>query len=245
MATRWKLPGTAAMAPGEARGESNFYVGAALGIALVVAAGFGPRLDARLLHPSSPRPGILYVHAAMFAAWVVLFLIQAALVRCRRVRWHRRLGLGGLVLGASMPVMGVATALAMTRLHRAEGATDGEAFLIVSFFDMLAFALTFGLAAYWRRRPEFHRRLMLMASCGLTAAAFARFPAWLLPDHAFYLGVDGLILAAAARDWIVQRRVHAVYVYGLPALALGQATAMWIYLSRAPAWIAIARTLLR
>jgi hypothetical protein len=31
----------------------------------------------------------------------------------------------------------------------------------------------------------------------------------------------------------------------LPALVIGQATTMWIYRSSAPAWLAIAQTLLR
>lgn len=245
MASRPERPGKVASAPRRPRADRNFYLGVALAVALVVAVGFGQTVNARLIHPPSPRPRILYLHVALFTAWILLFTTQAALVRVRRVAWHRRLGLGGIVLGALMPVVGFATALAMTRLHRAEGNTDGEPFLIVSFFDMLAFAVTFGLATYWRRRPEYHRRLILMASCGLTVAAFARFPNWLMPDNAFYVGVDALILAGAARDWIVMRRVHAVYLYGLPALALGQATTMWIYLSSARAWVRIAHALLR
>jgi hypothetical protein len=185
------------------------------------------------------------LHAALFSAWVLLFVTQAALVRSRRVAWHRRLGLGGIILGALMPVVGIATALAMTRVHHAESNIDGEPFLIVSFFDMFAFAVTFWLAMYWRRRPEYHRRLILMATCGLTVAAFARFPNWLMPDNAWYVGVDALILAGVARDWTVVRRVHGVYLYGLPTLALLQATTMWLYLSRAPAWVKIAHALLQ
>jgi hypothetical protein len=53
----------------------------------------------------------------------------------------------------------------MTRLNRLGREFGGESFLIVSFFDMLAFGVTFGLAMYWRRRPEYHRRLTLMAMC--------------------------------------------------------------------------------
>ena len=41
------------------------------------------------------------------------------------------------------------------------------------------------------------------------------------------------------------RRVHPVYLYGLPVLALSQATVMWIQLTAAPAWIVIAHALLR
>lgn len=225
----------------------NFHLGMALVVALIVAIGFGRTASARLLHPRSPRPIILYVHATMFTAWVLVFVAQAALVRLRRVGWHRRVGIAGGTLGALMPIVGIWTALAMTRLHRAEGRgdTSGEAFLIVSFFDMLAFTITFALAIHWRRHVDYHRRLMLIATCGLTVAAFARFPAWLMPHDALYVFVDALILSGATRDWIVAGRVHPVYAYGFPALAWGQAMTMWIYLSRAPAWTAIAHTLLK
>jgi hypothetical protein len=245
MANRPKPTGNLASAPPGPQADRNFYLGVALAVTLVVAVGFGPTVNTSLFHPPLPRPRILHLHAAVFSAWVLLFVTQAALVRSRRVAWHRRLGLGGIILGALMPVVGIATALAMTRVHHAESNIDGEPFLIVSFFDMFAFAVTFWLAMYWRRRPEYHRRLILMATCGLTVAAFARFPNWLMPDNAWYVGVDALILAGVARDWTVVRRVHGVYLYGLPTLALLQATTMWIYLSRAPAWVKIAHALLQ
>jgi hypothetical protein len=87
--------------------------------------------------------------------------------------------------------------------------------------------------------------LVLISACGLTVDAIARLPGWLVPDNAYYVGVDALILVAVARDWIVTRRVHPVFMYGLPTLALGQAAAMWILLTAAPAWVAIAHALLR
>jgi hypothetical protein len=245
MTARTDSPAAIAAAPPRARAGRNFHLALALTIAAVVAVGFGRTANANLFHPPSPRPLLLYIHAAMFTGWVLLFVTQAALVRFRRVAWHRRLGLFGMVLGALMPIVGIATALAMTRLRRGEGSTGGEAFLIISFFDMLAFATTFGLAMRWRRRPEYHRRLLVMASCGLTVAAFARFPGWLMPDNAWYLGVDALLLAAVVNDWHALRRVHPVYLYGVPALIIGQAAAMWIYKSNAPAWIAIAKVLLQ
>jgi hypothetical protein len=245
MASLTEPSGTVASTPLRPRAEGSFYLGMALAVAFVVAYGFGRTVNARLLHPRSPRPWILYAHVALFTTWVLLFIMQAALVRFRRVDWHRRLGLAGVVVGGLMPPVGIATAIVTTRLNRAGSNTGGEAFLIVSFFDMLAFAVMFGLAIYWRRRPEYHRRLMLIASCGLAVAAFARFPNWLMPHNAWYFGVDALILAGVVRDWIVTRRLSRVYLYGLPALALGQAATTWIYLSRAPAWVAIARALLR
>jgi hypothetical protein len=216
----------------------------AVAVALVVALGFGPTARERLFQSPTPIPVILHVHAAVFTLWVLLLLVQSGLVRIRRVAWHRRLGLLGVALGTVMPLLGVATAVVTTRIHRANGDTGGDAFLIVSCFDMLAFAITFGLAVRWRRRPEYHRRLMLMASCGLTVAAFARLPDWAMPDNAWYLGVDALLLTAVILDRMVHGRVHPVHRYGIPLLMLGQAMTMWIYRSEAPVWLAIARALL-
>ena len=71
-----------------------------------------------------------------------------------------------------MPFVGAATALVTTRLEAGDGAAavQGEALLAVSFFDMVCFAALFFIAVWYRKRPDYHRRLMLMATCGLTVA---------------------------------------------------------------------------
>ncbi len=225
--------------------SDRFYLWIALTIAIVVGVGFIPTINPKLFHPPRPLPIILYIHAALFTAWVMLFIVQAALVTQRRVSMHRRLGKFGAVLGGLIPIIGVLTAVAITRLNVAQGRVGAERVLILPFFDMLAFTTAFALALYWRAQPEFHRRLMLIATCGLTAAAFARFPNWLVPRNCFYIGVDALIFAGVARDWLATHRIHIVYRYTLPALMAGQSTAMWILISRPPTWLAIAHSLVR
>jgi hypothetical protein len=96
--------------------DRNFHLAVA---ALVVAIGFGRTVDVRLIHPPA-RKLLLYVHAAMFSARGLLYVGQAALVRLRRLSWHRRLGVAGIGLGALMPVVGVWTAVVLARLHRIE-----------------------------------------------------------------------------------------------------------------------------
>jgi hypothetical protein len=173
-----------------------FYLVMAIAVAVVVAIGFGRNLDARLLHPPMPRPPVLYLHVAVATAWVLLFVAQAALVRSRKVAWHRRLGLGGLAVGTLLPPLGIATAIVTTRMGIAEDPANGidaMAFFAISCLDMLAFALAFALAIAWRRRPGYHKRLMLIATCSLLSAPFARFPLWLVPPHMWYVAVDLLI----------------------------------------------------
>jgi hypothetical protein len=212
-----------------ARG-SWVYFFVSITIVLMVAFGFGQTIDSALLHAKSPRPWILYVHIALFTAWIVLFAVQTALIRSKHVAWHRRLGMAGLALGATMPFVAIAAVFAMNRLHAAEGHFARPTSLVVPFFDMLAFTLSLGLGIRWRRRPDYHRRLMLLATCAITSAAFARFPVWLIPDNCFYLGVDGLILIAIAWEMIQSRNIHAVYRFGLPAFIAGQAATMYIFL---------------
>jgi hypothetical protein len=220
--------------------ERWFYFGMAWLVLAVVAYGFGRGLAGRLLQPAAPLPWILHVHALVFSGWVLLFLVQSGLVRGHAVRLHRRLGTLGAVLGTALPVLGVATALAMRQWHARQGPVN-DAFLAVSFNDMLTFAVAFGLALRWRRRPDRHRRLMLIASCALTVAAFARFPRTLVPADTWYAGVDLLIGLGLLRDRIVDGRVHRVYAIGLPAVIAGQALALYLALAAPTGWLALLR----
>lgn len=219
----------------------NFVM--ALLIAAVVIWGFSRTIGGRLIHPRSPPPTLLYIHAAVFASWVLLFITQTALVATRNVRVHRKLGVLGLALGVSIPILGVATAMVMGRLpgHHDD---NGAAFLAITLFDMIAFTIPFGLAAYWRGKPEFHRRLMLIATCALTSAAIGRLIPSSWPDGWIYVGVDALIFLGVGRDLMITRRLHAVYRYGIPALLVGQTIAMYLDVSRSPQWIAIAHQLI-
>ncbi len=97
-----------------------------------------------------------------------------------------------------------------------QGLTFVALFFTVSVQDMISF----GLAFWWRTRPEFHRRLMFVATCALTSAAFARIP-W-VPGRWFYTGVDCLILLGVVRDLMTMKRIHPVYLWGLPLMMLGQ-----------------------
>jgi hypothetical protein len=178
-------------------------------IAAIVVFGFAHTIDKSLLRPAEPRPLILRFHAVFFSAWVAFYIFQAVLVRTRNVRLHRQIGWFGAALGVALPLVGIPTAVIMTRFHiftLHEKATAAEAFLIVPFFDVTAFAIPFALAIYWRKKPEFHRRLLLLASLALTSAAFGRIP-WLRFTYD-YVVIDGLVRSARLRVGPNRRHVH-------------------------------------
>ena len=221
-----------------------FYFCMSLLIAVVAFYGFSHTIGKNLLHASPIPPFILTIHAFVFPGWVLFFILQSALVRSRNVRLHRTLGWFGLAFAAGVLVIGYLTATGMDRffLQRLHYA-GAPAFLIIQLMDLVCFAIPFVLAIYWRRRPEFHRRLMLIASSGLTDAAWARFP--LIPLAYAPAGVDVLVLLGIVRDLIVDRRVHKVYLYAFPLLIILQVFCMQTYLHASPWWVRIGTVLLR
>jgi len=224
--------------------EKYFYFSMSLLIAAVIIYGFSQTIDRRLIHARPQPPFLLTVHAILFSTWVVFYLLQSVLVRIRKVRIHRTLGWAGAALGVCMIVVGPWVAVVMARfdtvqLHR----PNRDAFLIVPLSDILTFAIFLGLAILWRTNPERHRRLMLIASCVLTGAAFGRMPLMHTALY-FYGGIDGLILLGALRDLTVSRRIHTVYLIAIPSLVVAQTTVAHIFLHRAAFWIRIAHRLL-
>ena len=214
-------------------------------IVAIIVYGFSFTVDKNLIHPAVPRPLLLYFHAAVFSFWLVFLLLQSTLVRARKVHLHRLIGWFGVALGTAIPIVGVSTAIVMGRFNsRVLHQSNVEADLIIPLFDMLCFTTAFALAVVWRKKPESHRRLILVATCALTAAAFGRFPEFLLPPVLFYSGVDILILLGAVRDWIVNRSIHPVYRYAIPAFILGQTVVMYTNAHKSPHWLRIAHMLL-
>jgi hypothetical protein len=153
----------------------------------------------------------------------------------RKVGLHRTLGWFGAALAAAMTVSGFIVSVVMLRfeitvLHHSTAAS----FLSVLWADMIIFAACMALAIYFRRRPEYHRRLVFMASCQLTQAVFVRFH-YIGYHDLFYPALDLLILAGMLRDLVVDGRVNRIYLCVFPAIIVLQAWAT--YLQRAnPGW---------
>jgi len=215
--------------------DNYFYFAMSLLIAAIVVAGFSRTVNQNLFHPAVPRPFLLWIHAAAFTLWVVFFILQSALVRVRKVKWHRLLGWFGAGLAAVMVPLGFTIAIVMGRFDKhVMHVADANTFLSIPFGDMAIFSVLVGLAIYWRRKPELHRRLLFIGTCGLLDAAFGRFN-YLFNHSLFFFAVDAVILLGVARDLLVNRRIHIVYRVALPSLVVVQV--LMVYLWRgAPAW---------
>jgi hypothetical protein len=236
--------GTSTALPFKGFVRRNFYVCMSLLFAAVVIVGFSRTINDSLFHAAPPRPRLLWIHGAVFASWVVFFIVQSTLVRVRKVSWHRFMGWFGAGLATVMVPLGVTIAIVMGRFDTVQlHMNDAAAFLGIPFYGMIAFAVIIALAIYWRTRPEFHRRLMFVGTCGLMDAAFARFD--FVYDHRlFFVCVDLLIALGVARDLVVDGRVHKVYRYALPAVMVGQNLALYLWRVDPAWWRAVTRPIL-
>jgi hypothetical protein len=224
--------------------DRYFYFAMSLLIAAIVVSGFRLTVNANLLHPSIPRPLILWFHAAAFTGWVAFFIFQSALVRTHNVKWHRFFGWFGATLGAVMVPLGITTSVVMGRFDTTmEHIPGADAFLIIPFFDMLAFGILFALAIWWRRKPELHRRLLFIATCGLLDAAFGRYE-FVYNYHLYFPFLDVVILLGVLRDLLVNRRVHKVYTTVLPILFVVQGFVTYTLVASSAWWVGIAHSIL-
>lgn len=235
---------TAAVLVREEAGSANrlqtflsryFYLCMALVMAGLVMWGFSRTVSANLLHASPPRPWLLWMHGAAFSTWIAFFILQSALVRVRKVSWHRFLGWFGAGLAAVMVFLGFTVAVVMNRFDSQVLHQKGvEAFLSIPFEDMIVFGTLIALAIYWRKKPEYHRRLVFIATCVLMDAALGRFDFW-DRHHLYYVRLDLLIVLGIVRDWIVDKRIHKVYLYALPPIVVLQNVAVYAFLAN-PGW---------
>jgi len=212
-----------------------FYLCMSLVMARLVVWGFSRTVDASLFHAKPARPLLLWMHGAAFSTWVLFFIAQSTLIRVRKVSIHRTLGWFGAGLATVMVVLGLTIAVVMTRFDMLVLHQRGvDSFLSIPFWDMLVFGTCIALAILWRKKPEYHRRLVFVATCELMDAAIGRFDFWF--NHSiFYVGLDFLIVLGVVRDLVVDGRIHKVYLYALPVLVVGQS--ITVYLWRAnPAW---------
>jgi len=224
--------------------ERRFYLGVSLAILLAVYVGFARSFFLRPWFPDHPAPTepIFYVHGILFAAWCVLLVAQASIISAGRTDLHRRLGVWGAFLAASMVVFGIVGALIAA--DRPTGFVDIPVppleFLVVPLFDMLLLGTFVALAIVGRRDPQAHKRWMVLATVNLLGAAFARWPGVAELGNPFvYFGLaDLFIVALAGWDLSSRGRLHRVTLWG--GLAIIASQPLRLALGGTSAWLAFA-----
>jgi hypothetical protein len=200
------------------RRERLFYTGMSVAFLFIVFAGFARTYYLRPYFGTPQLTPLLHLHGLIFTSWIVLLLTQTVLVAAKRTAVHRRLGWAGAALALLMILVGTTTALVRAKVIEVPpGSPSPLAFLTIPLGDMLVFALLIGAGFYYRRRPDVHKRLMLLATIAILPAAVARLPFDFIQQVgplAFFGLPDLFVLVLLLYDLGTRGRPHRATVWG-------------------------------
>lgn len=223
------------------RFERRFYFGVSLVFLVLVFWTFAPTFYLKAFFATPALSPLLHIHGAVMSGWVVLLVVQSSLISAHRVEWHRRLGVFGVGWAVLVVILG-----SVTTVHAAWREVHGHTrqavgVVIVMGLDLLQmafFAGFVGTAIWWRRRPDYHKRLMLLTIVCMLPDALARLPVSFMTNPLILLGIDGSVVALVAIDTLRHRRLHPAFGWGggafLAAFNLG------LPLLASPAWVTFA-----
>src|SRR6478736_4601771 len=208
-----------------------FYFYMALSCAAVAFLGFAPTYLLPMAARTFKSNPIVHIHGLVFFAWTLFFCFQSWLAASGRIANHRSVGMIGISFATAMTIFGVLVTINSMKTAAASGfKEEGIAFAIVPLSGILFFAVALALAIAAVRRPERHKRLMLLAGICLLDAAVGRwFLVFLAPPGAAGPPPVGVTIVAAlvaylllvpaiVFDWRTRGRPHPVYLFGGAAL---------------------------
>lgn len=233
--------------------ERKFYLWLSGAIVIAAFGGFFPSFWGRMATGHSVGAPILYVHGLLFSVWVLFLFAQSALVASGQTLRHKDWGLAGVAL-AGMMAFSVPIAV-LNSIALADNAGFGDSarrFAIVPLVGLLLWGSLLIVAFANVRRPEVHKRLIIVASAAMLQAAIARVFILVMgvtggvgPSPPVFVTIpagiiaDLFIVAGMIYDWRTRGRPHSAYVIGGAAVLAVQL--LVAPLSTTPQWMAIVR----
>jgi hypothetical protein len=197
--------------------ERLFFFSITVLICAAVLYGFGSEY-VRFRADYFPFPSLLvYIHAALLFAWMLLLLAQALLVSARRVAWHRRLGMVGFFLLCGIPIISALTVTAAVAHNRFPPGFDGP---LVFYYDSVASLLAFASLVYfalrYRKSPQTHKRLILLATLVIGEAGIVRWPVHWIHEvsHGVTMVTYFFLFLIVVFDFSSRRKLHPATLWG-------------------------------
>jgi uncharacterized membrane protein len=213
----------------------------------VVIIGFWKTFIVPSYEGTFTAPPVIYIHGALLFLWVLFLVFQSVLVRRKKLHLHRKLGWAGPALAISVAVSTMATGVyVLKRDLAAGGGHTAVSGLLGTFTTPIIFVALVAAGIVYRRRPEIHKRLMLLAMISVIWAAFGRFRHYFPPFEESLLVFQGIIptsMVLVVMFWekISVKQIHPIYFYvGIPLMI---ETAFEIYFFDSPGWQTIANWL--
>lgn len=192
--------------------KPSFYTGMVLLMAFFVFGGF----SMTYWYPMAagtfpPAPPVVHFHGLVYSSWMILLVVQALLVNVRNVTLHRSLGTFGIALATAVIMMG-----ALITILGARGVGRGPNHgIFLGIAAVIGFGFLFTLAIRNVRKPEIHKRLILLAMLPILPPGIHRLymvPLGLnsFPVVAMYITLNLMALAILFQEW---RQHHAINKY--------------------------------
>ncbi len=228
------------------RPHTRFYLVMAFALSIITVWGFSQTYFAPLLlnKPSafggqiSDLPWIVHVHGWSFFLWYLLLVFQASLINRSNIRLHRRTGAFSIGLVVIMVITGLIIIPINIHLTLEPGSPPvWRLFGLVILSTLFLFSVFYALALKNRKRPQYHKRFMLVASAApLGAAVFRVFLSVFGPNQwnipAGILATNLILVAGILNDRRTHGRVHPVYWVGLSACLITET--LFFYLPHSP-----------
>lgn len=235
------------------RMESRYFHLWMAGAFVVIAfGGFSPTYWAPMAAGTFHGPPIIHIHGLLMFTWTCFFFVQTALVASGHTMQHRSWGLAGISLFSVLAVGILVGQEAVLKRNEALGFGDAaRRFAAVSLCGWPVLVGTFTLAIVNIRRPQVHKRLMILLMTGMMTPALARVFVALFaagappgPPPPFVslppaLVADLLLVTAMIYDWRTRGRPHSVYVIGGSALLAQQV--LTVPFAATQTWMSIAK----
>jgi hypothetical protein len=250
---------TNAIAGTRASTRSYFYFYMALLCAAAAFGGFLPTFWLPMTEGHHVAAPVIAIHGLLFSMWTLFFIQQTWFVASGRIANHRAAGLFGIALASVMTVFGFLVEIEEIQRAGAAGHLNaGLSFSILPLWHLIFFAALVALAIMNIRRPEWHRRLMLVATIVILNAPLARPFIYFLGFHGHMPVAAGLpsppapleglspedyvvnliLLIPIAHDWLKRGRPHLAYLLGGGAIVLMEI--LQTPISRTAGWHAVA-----
>ena len=243
------------------RTTGTFYVWMAGLFVLIAFSGFAETYWLQLPAGTFTGAPLLHLHGLLFSAWTIFFLVQTWLAASGRLQNHRAWGVAGVSLATAMVFVGMATGIASMQKGVAEGfGHAARAFAIVPITAVALFAVLVAWAVATVKKPETHKRLMMLATMAILQAPIGRFffltvgggggpgsrpgsgpPAPVATTVVPGLIVAMLILLAIVYDWRKRDRPHPAYLIGGPVVVILEL--IRAPLAETPLWQGLAQAL--
>lgn len=165
--------------------------------------------------------GVTHFHALFIIIWLLMLIVQPILIVQKKLEWHRWVGKASYVVVALMVVSLILI------INQEQSREKSLPVFTANLLDVPVFLVFYGLAIYFRRKPAYHARFMVMTVIPFINPAIARL---LMNGLAVQFGLWLLLFVVE----FFSRKIYKPYLIGLGYYVFNLALVAYLFLGNQP-----------